>query len=105
MASPFEPLNVGSSRALSDQYLVDVAPPPVFTRLEGPDYGVLGRVEVGRGVAVGALIATANVTTDQALSEVYPRIARLQTLLTTLRRWLHVPYLVYVVALLLEHLH
>src|SRR5215208_1977161 len=31
--------------------------------------------------------------------EMYPRIARPQTVLTTLRRWFHVPYLVRVVAL------
>jgi hypothetical protein len=89
----------------SNQHLVDVAPPPVFARLEGPHYGMLGCVEVGCGVAVGTLIAAADVTTNQALSEVYPRIARLQTVFTTLRRWLHIPYLVCVVALPVEHLH
>src|SRR5829696_3936011 len=97
-------LTSGTSYPRLDLHLVDVAPPPVFPGLQGPDYGVLGCVEVLCGMAIGALIATAHVPTDKALPEMHPGIARPQTIFAALRRWLHIVYLARVAApLSLEH--
>src|SRR5829696_6982397 len=98
-------LTSGTSYPSLDQHLVDVAPSPVFPWLQGSDYGVLGRVEVLCGVAIGALIATAHVPTDKALPEMNPGVVRPQTFFAALRRGLNVLYLARVAApLSLEHM-
>jgi hypothetical protein len=62
---------------------------------------VLGGLEVFGRVAVGARIATADMSARQTLAQVDPGIAAPQALLAALRRGLHVAYLVEVAALLL----
>jgi hypothetical protein len=64
--------------------LVDVAPAPVFTGLEGLDKGVAGRMEMPGGVFVLRGVATANVPTDKALAQVYPGIANFQAILAAI---------------------
>jgi hypothetical protein len=64
--------------------LVDVAPAPVFTRLEGLDNGMAGRMEMAGSVFVFRGVATANVPADKALAQVYPGIANFQAVLAAI---------------------
>ncbi len=48
--------------------LIDVAPAPVFARLEGLDDRVIGRMEVFGRVLVLRGVATANMPTDEAFA-------------------------------------
>jgi hypothetical protein len=73
-----------------DQYLVYVAPSPLFAWLERPDYRVPGGVEMFRGMFVLRVVATTHVAAGQAFSEVDPRIAQLQALLAAIAAWFHV---------------
>ena len=57
--------------------LIDVAPAPIFSRLEGLDYGVLSRMEVLRRMFVLRRIAAADMTALKAQAQVHPRVARL----------------------------
>lgn len=53
-------------------------------------------VEVFGGVLVFGRVAAANMPTDQADAQVYPRIPCLQTFLTTVRAWRNIPNLINV---------
>src|SRR5437667_8092901 len=63
--------------------LVDVAPDPVLTLFEGLDDWVVGGLEVLGRVAVGRLVAAANVAAGAAESQVDPATAGLEALLAT----------------------
>jgi hypothetical protein len=89
------------------EHVVYIAPAPVLSRLERPDYRVAACVEVLGSVFIGRCVATAYVPASQALSQMNPRIAHLQALLAALggRRYVF-SYLVGMFALLSpEHLH
>src|SRR3954452_14292079 len=65
--------------------LVDVAPAPVLTRLEGADDRVIGAVEMLGGVLVLGVVATADVAADHAQSQMDPGIADGEAFLAPLR--------------------
>ena len=69
-----------SSLKLNEQ-LVHVAPAPVFAGLEGLDDGVVGRVEMFRGVLVLRVIAAADVAALQTEPEMDPLVAGGETFL------------------------
>jgi hypothetical protein len=64
-----------------DYDLVEVAPAPGFSGLDGADGRVLGRVEVLGRVLVGRGVATADVAADETLAQVNPPGAYLVTVL------------------------
>ena len=64
--------------------LVNVAPAPVFTGLEGLDNGMAGCMEMPGSVFVLRGVATANVPADKALAQVYPGIANFQAILAAI---------------------
>jgi hypothetical protein len=76
--------------------LVDVAPGPVFTGLEGFYEGVLGGVKVFGGVFVLRRIAAADVAAGEAQAQVDPGVAHLQTFLAAFGLGLYVVDLVEV---------
>lgn len=62
---------------------VRVAPDPVLAAFERHDQRVLRRGEVLRRVPVTGRVAAAHMPALQALSQVDPRVAQLETLFTT----------------------
>jgi hypothetical protein len=62
-----------------DLGLVDVAPAPVFTGLEGLDDGVRRFMKMLSCVFVGRAVAAADVSAGEAKAEVYPLGADLET--------------------------
>ena len=60
--------------------LVDVAPAPVFTGLEGLDDGMAGCMEMPGCMLILRGVAAANVPADKALAQVYPGIANFQAI-------------------------
>src|SRR6266540_2152505 len=75
----------GERRGLED-HLVDVAPAPVLTRLEGLDQRIVRVAVVLRRVLVGRVVTAAYVAAAQAQSQVDPLTADLQALLAALWR-------------------
>jgi len=67
-----------------EHYLIDVAPAPILSRLEGLNNGMVGRVEMFCGMFVLRGIAAANMPAFQANAQVNPAITGLQTILTSL---------------------
>src|SRR5207253_10499626 len=65
--------------------LVDVAPTPVFSRLERLHDGMAGGVVMLGGVPVRRGIAAADVATGQAEPQVYPGVPARQAFGTALR--------------------
>src|SRR4051812_11497605 len=61
-----------AGRARGVQAVVRVAPTPVLIGLSGPDHGMAGLLEVGRGMAVGTPVAAACPSARQALPQVFP---------------------------------
>lgn len=68
-----------------NEFFVDVAPAPVFSRLEGLNDRVVSRVKVFRSVLVLGAVAATYMTTDEADTKVYPMVAHFQALLAALR--------------------
>jgi hypothetical protein len=85
---------------LFEEELIDVAPAPLFARLQGFYYRVLGRVKVlGRMFVLGG-IAAAYVAANLAKPQVHPTVAHLQTFLAALgRARAYVLYLIQMLAL------
>jgi len=79
--------------------LVDVAPTPRLTRLDGPHDRMLGRVKVLGRVLILRGIAAADVPAFQAQSQMDPGVANLEALLASARVGLDVLDLVEVSAL------
>ena len=77
-----------------EHHLVDVTPTPVFTRLEGLDKRVSGRVEMLGGVFILRRITATNMTTLEAEAQVYPCVPASQTILTAIRAGCNWSYLV-----------
>jgi hypothetical protein len=74
-----------SSKALSLEHeLVDVAPQPVFARLEGLHDGVLGVMKMLAGVLVFGGVAAADVAAFAANAEMHPAVARFKAFFTAL---------------------
>ena len=84
---------------LLKHHLVDVAPAPVFSRLEGLDNRVVGRVEMLRRVLVLRGVAASDMPANQALAQVNPAIANFQTVLTTIRARCDLSYLIQMTTL------
>ena len=82
-----------------EHYLVDVTPTPVFTRLEGLDNRVVGRVEMLRRVLILRGVTTSDMPANQALAQVNPAIANFQTVLTAIRARCDLSYLIQVTTL------
>jgi hypothetical protein len=64
--------------------LINVAIPPVFSRLERANHRMLARVIMLGGVFVLRRIATTHVSATQAEPQVNPGVAHLQAFFTTL---------------------
>src|SRR6185369_7225297 len=79
-----------------DHELVDVAPAPLLTRLDGTHERVLAGVEVLGRMSVLRRIAAADMSTHHAQAEMEPGVACFQTLLTPLCPWLDVADLIQV---------
>lgn len=60
---------------------VDKAPSPIFPRFVRSENGMRRSMEVRRGVTVLRVVATSDVTTDHAQSQVHPCIARSEAIL------------------------
>src|SRR5262245_9378522 len=74
-----------------ERELIDVAPPPVFTRLVRPDDGmVVVRVPVRGGMPVRRVVATADVTARHADPQVQPALPDAQAVFTPGARRCHV---------------
>src|SRR5690242_3818640 len=85
--SPRAPVRRSALQFLGRQLeLVDIAPSPFLARLEAPHDGMVGFVEVFRGVLVGRLIAAAHVAAFETQAKVDPPPVGGETLLTALRR-------------------
>ena len=74
--------------------LVDVTPAPVFTRLEGLDNRVVGRVEMLGRMLVFRRVAAADVSTNEALAQMYPGVASFQTILAAICTGRNLSYLI-----------
>jgi hypothetical protein len=77
-----------------EYYLVDVTPTPVFTRLEGLDNGVVGRVKMLGGVLILRIVTATDMPAFETEAQVYPRIPDSQTILTAIRAGCNLSYLV-----------
>ena len=64
--------------------LVNVAPAPIFTGLEGLDNGMAGCMEMFGSMFVLRGVAAANVPANKALAQVYPGIANFQAILAAI---------------------
>lgn len=67
------------------RHLINIAPAPTFAWLKRLHDRVLSRMEMRGRVLVFRGIATAHMSTDEALTELYPAITGFQTLLAPLR--------------------
>jgi hypothetical protein len=85
-------VNLPSRRLEHD--LIDVAPDPVLSRLEGLNDWVVGRMEVLGGVLVLGRITTANVSTGETQAQVHPGITGFQTVLTAIGARCYLLYLI-----------
>ena len=68
--------SAGRERVPLEGHLVHVAPHPVLSRLQGLDDGVIGGVEVLRGVLVLRVIAASHVAAREAEAKVNPGVSR-----------------------------
>jgi hypothetical protein len=80
--------------------LVDVAPAPVFARLEGLNDRVIRCVKMLRRMLVFGRIAAADVPANEAYAQMHPGIAGLQAILTSVRAGGNVSNLIEVCTLL-----
>jgi hypothetical protein len=69
-----------------EEQLVDVAPGPVLTRLEGLNDRVVGGVEMPCGVLVLRIVTAADVSTGETETQVHPAISNFQAVLTFIQR-------------------
>ena len=83
--------------------LINETPPPVFSRLERPDDGMTGLVEVSRSMLIFRRITTADVTAGKAKAQLDPVVSCLQTLLAALPARLHLSNLRQMRAFLCAH--
>lgn len=65
---PHRPTGASAPR----QHLVDVAPPPLLARLEGPDHGVDDGPKVSGRVPARGVVTASDVTTREAFPQVDP---------------------------------
>ncbi len=75
---------------------VDVTPAPIFALLKTPDHGMIRGLEVRSRVLVGRRVAAADVAAGKAQSEMNPARPHFETILTAIRRWLHLSDLIEV---------
>src|SRR5690349_2812028 len=61
-----------------DEHFVDIAPAPAFRRIVAFDDRVPGGVEMLRGMLVGRIVATADVTAGAAQPQMHPPASGLQ---------------------------
>jgi len=83
-----------------EEQLVDVAPSPVLTRLEGLNDRVVGRVEMPGGVRILRIVTATDMSTGETEAQVHPGITRFQTVLTSIGARRDVTYLVEMATLL-----
>src|SRR2546427_4562936 len=77
-----------------EEQLVDVAPGPVLTRLEGLNDRVVGGVEMPGGVLILRIVTATDMSTGETEAQVHPGITRFQTILTAIGTGCHLSYLV-----------
>jgi hypothetical protein len=79
--------------------LVEVTPAPVFSRLEGLDDRVIGRMKMLGGMLVLRIVAASNMPAFKADSQVYPGVADFQAILAPISARCDLTYLVKVTTL------
>ncbi len=79
----FRRQRVGGGR--SHDRLVNEAPAPILSRLEGLDDRMARSVEMSGGVPIGRIVATPHVTAGQAQTQVHPFPAHFQAILASFR--------------------
>ncbi|MCU1304189.1 MAG: hypothetical protein JWQ87_4473 [Candidatus Sulfotelmatobacter sp.] len=67
-------------RNFADDHFVDVAPDPLFSRLDGAHYRMRAGVKVFGGVLVLRRVAATDVAADHAQAEVDPAVAHFYAL-------------------------
>src|SRR5579859_5531759 len=73
---------------------VDVAPKPVFARLDGLHNRMLGGVKMFGGMLVPGRIAATDVAANLAQAQVHPTVAHLETLFAAPQLWFQVTNLI-----------
>jgi hypothetical protein len=76
--------------------LVGVTPSPVLIRLEGLNDRVIGGVEMSGGMLILRIVTAADMTTDEADTQVDPGITRFQTIFAAIGARCDLTYLVEV---------
>lgn len=71
----------------SNKNLVEITPPPIFTRFARAHNWMFGRVKVLGSVFVFRRVTAADVSADEAFTQMHPSIAHCQTFLTPSRTW------------------
>jgi hypothetical protein len=66
-------------------YLIDVAPPPVFSGFKRLDYRMMGRVKMLGCVLIRRTVAAADVSACKAETQMNPVGANLKTVFTSIR--------------------
>ena len=87
-----------------DFHLIHIAPAPTLARLYRTHNRVLSRMKMLCRVPMKRRVAAPHMPTLQAHPQMHPVTVNLQTILATLRRRLHLPYLVHVSTLHSDHL-
>jgi hypothetical protein len=82
-----------------EEELVDVTPPPVLTRLEGLNDGMIGRVEMLGGMLILRIVAAADMSTDETDTQMHPGVPHFQALLAAIGARGDLSYLVKVMTL------
>jgi hypothetical protein len=78
-------LNEIELRSQRKHRLVDIAPSPLLSRLDGTHHRMTCSVKVFCGVLVLGVVAASYITTHQAHAQVHPKIAHVDTRLTNTR--------------------
>lgn len=72
-----------------DRYFINITPAPILIRLKGLDDGMPCFMEMPGGVFILRIVAAANMTADEAQSQVDPAFAGCQAFFTSLGARLH----------------
>lgn len=74
--------------------LVDVAPDPLLTRLEGLNDRVVGSMEMLGGVLILRIVTATDMSTGETEAQVHPGITHFQAFLASIGAWRDLSYLI-----------
>src|SRR5260370_20187491 len=81
---PCDVYRISNRSSKLEHELVDVTPTPVFTRLEGLDNGVVGRVKMLGGMLILRIVTATDMPAFETEAQVNPAISNFQTILTAI---------------------